>query len=59
MALHVADTHELASRESLGVISAEEYEKARRDPEVIALLRDANRVLAARKAARARHDDNR
>lgn len=57
MASHVADTHELISEESLGVITVEEFEEARRDPEVIALLRRADRVLAEREAARARHAD--
>lgn len=59
MAFNVFDTQELANEESLGVITAEEFEEARRDPEVIALLREADRVLAERKAARERHDDSR
>ncbi len=57
MASHAADTHELISEESLGVITVEEFEEARRDPEVIALLRKADRVLAKRKAAGERDDD--
>jgi hypothetical protein len=59
MAFHVTDTHELLSQESLGIITVEEFEEARRDPEVIALLRNANRVLAERKAARERDKDDR
>ena len=57
MAFNVFDTQEFATEESLGVITAEEFEEARRDPDVIALLREADRVLAERKAARERHDD--
>ncbi len=55
MAPRVADIHEPTSQESLGVITLEEFEAARRDPEVIALLRRAERVLAAR----ARRDEDR
>lgn len=59
MASHVADTREPVSEESLRVISDQELEEARNDPEVIARLRDADRVLAKRKAARERHHEGR
>lgn len=48
MAPRVADIHEPISQESLGVITLEEFEAARRDPKVIALLRRAEQVRAAR-----------
>jgi hypothetical protein len=48
MAPRAADIHEPTSQESLGVITLEEFDAARRDPEVIALLRRAEQVRAAR-----------
>jgi hypothetical protein len=52
MALHLVDIKELVSEESLGHISAEEFEEARRDPDVISLRQRALRVLADRQAGR-------
>lgn len=46
MTLHAADTQEHVAEDFVCEISVTELEQARRDPQVIALLREADRYLA-------------
>ncbi|MDQ2897612.1 MAG: hypothetical protein M3Y09_18565 [Actinomycetota bacterium] len=46
MAFHVADTPQHSLDEPIGMITADELDEARRDPEVIAVLDEADRFLA-------------
>ena len=46
MSLHAADTQEHVDEESVCEISVTELEQARRDPQVIALLHEADRYRA-------------